>query len=133
MISPKNISSPLKRLIYTNSLAIPFIFFNICNFRFKTLRRRRFSFLLDSSCNFFFGCLRIYLFSLLNRKIINLKELLLYAFPISIVFLFILSGNYRDLAYQSIILFVLFVIPAAYIGIELGRERKFNEYKIYFI
>ena len=67
-------------------------------------------------------------FSLLNRKIINLKELLLYAFPISIVFLFILSGNYRDLAYQSIILFVLFVIPAAYIGIELGRERKFNEY-----
>ena len=26
MISPKNISSPLKRLIYTNSLAIPFFF-----------------------------------------------------------------------------------------------------------
>ena len=63
MISPKNISSPLKRLIYTNSLAIPFIFFSIyAIFGLKHSGEEDSIFLLDSSCNFFFGCLRIYLF-----------------------------------------------------------------------
>ena len=120
MISPKNISSPLKRLIYTNSLAIPFIFFSIyAIFGLKHSGEEDSIFYWIVAAISSLAAYVFIFFSLLNRKIINLKELLLYAFPISIVFLFILSGNYRDLAYQSIILFVLFVIPAAYIGIEL--------------
>ena len=129
MISPKNISSPLKRLIYTNSLAIPFIFFSIyaiLGLKHSGEEDSLFYWIVAAISSL--AAYVLIFFSLLNRRIINLKELLLYAFPILIVFLFILSGNYRDLAYQSIILFILFVIPAAYIGIELGRERKFNEY-----
>ena len=89
MISPKNISSPLKRLIYTNSLAIPFIFFSIyAIFGLKHSGEEDSIFYWIVAAISSLAAYVFIFFSLLNRKIINLKELLLYAFPISIVFLF---------------------------------------------
>ena len=126
-------SNFVKKLIYTNALTVPFTFFSVyAVFGLKHLgEEQSITYWLVAFASSLLGLFIVFL-NLSNLKKLNITEIIFYFIPVLIVFLFIQSGNYKDLALQTIMLFILFSFPAIFIGIELGKKGNISHYINYF-
>ena len=127
------LSDIVKKLIYTNALTIPFIFFSVyAIFGLKHLGEEQsltywIVALISSLLSLF-----ILFFTIIKSKKISYLELGFFFVPIIVTLLFIYSGNYQDLALQTIMLFLLFSFPAIFIGLELGKNGNIDAYVNFF-
>ena len=62
------------------------------------------------------------LISIFLKRYVSKSDLILYLLPLILPIIFLYTGNFYGLALQSISLYLLFVMPASYIGLILSRS-----------
>ncbi len=118
-----------ERIIFFNILALPFWYFSllsILGMSHSGEEETPFYWVLvifSSIMAYCFIALRIFI-----NGHIRLSLLPLYVLPVAIVIIYLWTGNFAGLAFQSFALFLVFVAPAFYVGIVLGSQGSIEEY-----
>ena len=122
-----------KKFIYTTTLTTPFLFFSILSFlglQYTGLENGLAYWIVSA----FFSLVAYFviLITAIKKRFISFTDLVLYLVPILILLNYFYTGNFLGLAFESSIIFTIFVVPACYIGIELGRKKALNNYAFSF-
>lgn len=118
-----------ERIVFFNILALPFWYFSLLSILGMSHFGEQESplywvlVIFSSIMAYTFIALRIFI-----NGHIRLSLLPLYLLPVAIIVIYLWTGNFTGLAFQSIALFLVFVAPAFYVGIELGSKGSIEEY-----
>tara|TARA_B100001093_G_scaffold492010_1_gene532672 strand:+ start:53 stop:1303 length:1251 start_codon:yes stop_codon:yes gene_type:complete len=123
-----------KKFIYVTTLTTPFLFFSILSIlglQYKGVENGLTYWIFSA----FISCIAYFVIfiTVIKKRFVSFTDIILYLVPIFFLLNYFNTGNFSGLAFQSSIIFTIFVLPACYIGIELGRKKALNNYAFSFL
>ncbi len=118
-----------KKIIYLSALTIPFWFFSVFSLLgLKYLGNEESNLYWVVAALVSFLSYVLIFFSMVKKRYYRPIDIVLYLIPLLYLMIYFYTDNHYGLAFQTFIMFLIFVLPASYIGIELGRNKSINEY-----